>query len=400
MASGVSAYDLLVIGGGIVGLATARAALTAHPEWRVLVLEKEVAVGSHQTGHNSGVIHSGVYYKPGSLKAQFCVAGARELMTYCRDRSLPMAVPGKVIVATHAAEVKRLEEVLRRGRANGVEGLRWLDATALRAVEPHVAGIAAVHVPSAAIADYAAVARSYADDIRAAQGEVRTGSRVEALGDDGSIAKVEATTGSYSSHRVVNCAGLFADRIMALAGHRDRSLRILPFRGEYYDLAPCAAGQLRGLVYPVPDPRFPFLGVHFTPRVRGGVEAGPSAVLAWRREGYGRFDFSLADARAMVGFQGFWAMAARYWRKGVGEQYRSLSRAAYIRALRVLLPGLRDADVKPGGTGVRAQVVLRNGKLMDDFCIRQHGRFTHVINVPSPAATASLIIGRYLANMI
>jgi (S)-2-hydroxyglutarate dehydrogenase len=365
----------------------------------VIVLEKEGAVGSHQTGHNSGVIHTGVYYKPGSLKARLCVEGARAMLAYCRERSLPVAVPGKVIVATRTAELPRLEEVFRRGQANGVEGLRWLEADGLQAIEPNIAGIAAIHAPTAAIADYAAVARSYADDICAAGGEVHTGSKVVAL-RDGNTAVVEANTGSYTALRVVNCAGLLADRVMALAGHGDSSFQILPFRGEYYDLAPRAAGLLHGLVYPVPDPRFPFLGVHFTPRVHGGVEAGPSAVLAWQREGYGRFAFSVADAGAMLGFPGFWAMTARYWQKGLGEQYRSLARSAYIRALRVLLPELRDGDVQPGGTGVRAQVVLRNGKLMDDFCIRQHGRFTHVINVPSPAATASLMIGREIASMI
>ncbi|HEY7856710.1 MAG TPA: L-2-hydroxyglutarate oxidase, partial [Terriglobales bacterium] len=325
MASSLSSYDLLVIGGGIVGLATARAALIAHPEWRVIVLEKEGAVGSHQTGHNSGVIHTGVYYKPGSLKAQFCVAGARAMLEYCRERSLPLAVPGKVIVATSDPELPRLKEVLRRGQANGVAGLCWLDAAALREIEPHVAGIAAVHVPTAAITDYAAVARSYAEDVRAAQGEVRTGSRVVALSEDSAAAAVETTSGRYAAQRVVNCAGLFADRIMALAGHGDSRLRILPFRGEYYDLAPAAVKLVGGLVYPVPDPRFPFLGLHFTPRVHGGVEAGPSAVLAWQQEGYGRFAFSAADAGGMLSFPGFWAMAARYWQKGVGEQYRSLS---------------------------------------------------------------------------
>lgn len=392
-------YDEIVIGGGIVGLAAARAMLRRRPGLRLLLLEKEPEVAGHQTGHNSGVIHSGVYYRPGSLKAQMCVAGAREMLAYCRAHSLPCAVPGKVIVASRPEEIPVLREVQRRGESNGVQGLRWLEPAALAEVEPVVRGMAALHVPTAAIADYAAVARSYAAEIVQKGGEVRCRVEVRAFARDQQEIVVETDAGAWRARQVVNCAGLHADRLAQMAGSRSASgLRILPFRGEYYELAPHAAAQVRGLIYPVPDQRFPFLGVHFTPRVHGGVEAGPNAVLAWRREGYGRFDFHASDALATLAYPGFWAMAARYWRKGLAEQYRSVRRAAFLRALQGLLPGISDADIRPGGSGVRAQVVLRNGRLMDDFCVLREEAFLHVINVPSPAATASLVIGRYLAE--
>ena len=395
-------WNIAVIGGGIVGLAVARAALARAPGMRLAVLEKETEVAAHQTGHNSGVVHTGVYYRPGSLKAQLCVGGAREMIAYCREHGLPLQIPGKVIVATRADELAGLREVERRGTANGVEGLHWLEKEALREREPAMAGLAALLVPTAAIVDYAAVARRYAADIAEAGGEVRTGAAAVGFREDGDAVVVETGRGRLRARQVVNCAGLYADRIMAMAqgGRAPAGMRVLPFRGEYYELAPEAAARVRGLVYPVPDARFPFLGVHFTPRVQGGVEAGPSAVLAWRREGYGRMDWDAREAAAMLAFPGFWAMAARYWRKGMGEQYRSLRRSAYIAALRGLMPELRDDEVAPGGSGVRAQIVMRNGKLMDDFCVERAGRYVHVLNVPSPAATASLAIGRYLAGQL
>ncbi len=393
--------DVAVIGGGIVGLALARAALARQPGLKLVVLEKEAALAAHQTGHNSGVVHTGVYYRPGSLKAKLCVTGARRMIAYCRDRGLPLAIPGKVIVARTPKELAGLVEIERRGRQNGVEGLRRLDRAALAELEPHVAGIAALHVPAAAIVDYAAVARSFAAEIAAAGGEVRTGVTVRGFAADAQDVVVETTAGELRARRVANCAGLHADRIAALAaGRPPADVRILPFRGEYYVLAPRAAGLIRGLVYPVPDARFPFLGVHFTPRVSGAVEAGPNAVLAWRREGYRRFDASWAETAAMLGYTGFWAMAARYWRQGLAEQWRSFSRAAFVRALQGLLPELRPDEALPGGAGVRAQLVQRDGALMDDFCVRRAGPFLHVLNVPSPAATASLAIGDALAEQL
>ncbi|MGH9518018.1 MAG: L-2-hydroxyglutarate oxidase, partial [Terriglobales bacterium] len=352
-------------------------------------------------GHNSGVIHTGVYYKPGSLKAQLCVPGAREMLEYCRRHALPHAVPGKVIVATKESELPGLREIQRRGEANGVEGLNWLEAEELRKIEPHVRGLAALHVPTAAITDYAAVAASYAAEIAAQGGEVVTGAKVEKLWRKDAAARVQWRGGRVSAALVINCAGLHADRLARQADCvATAKLRILPFRGEYYCLAPAAAALVRGLVYPVPDTRFPFLGVHFTPRVGGGVEAGPSAVLAWSREGYGRLGFNARDTIDAIAYRGFVAMVARYWQKGLGEQYRSLSKHAYLSALRVLLPELRHEDLLRGGSGVRAQVVLPNGRLMDDFCVLRDGPFMHVINVPSPAATASLQIGKYLARQV
>jgi L-2-hydroxyglutarate oxidase len=393
-------WDVVVIGGGIVGLALARAALARQPGMKLLVIEKEQQLAAHQTGHNSGVVHTGVYYRPGSLKARLCAAGARRMIAYCRERGLPIAVPGKVIVARRASELAGLSEIERRGRENGVEGLRRLERAALAEIEPHVSGVAALHVPTAAITDYAAVARSYAADIAAAGGEVRTGTAALGFAEEAGAVVMETSTGAVKARQVANCAGLYADRIAALAGAAPGDARILPFRGEYYELTARAAGLVRGLVYPVPDARFPFLGVHFTPRVGGGVEAGPNAVLAWRREGYGRLDTSAADAAEMLAFPGFWAMAGRYWRKGLAEQWRSLSRRAFVRALQELLPELQQEDALPGGAGVRAQLVMRNGSLMDDFCVRRKGRFLHVLNVPSPAATASLAIGDELAQQL
>lgn len=392
--------DIAIVGGGIVGLALARELLQRAPGRRVVVLEKEAAVAAHQTGHNSGVIHTGVYYRPGSLKARLCAGGAREMLAYCRSRGLPWRQPGKVIVAASSGELAGLREIERRGQLNGVEGLRWLDADALQALEPAIRGVAALHVPTSAITDYAAVARSYAADIAAAGGEVRTGCRVTGALERGGAVVIETTAGVVEARWAANCAGLWADRLARLAGAGAavRGARVLPFRGEYYALSPAAAARLRGLVYPVPDSRFPFLGVHFTPRVEGGCEAGPSAVLAWKREGYRRTDAALGDMTAMLAYRGFWAMAARYWRKGFGEQYRSLNRAAYFRALRRLMPSLQDRELQPGGSGVRAQLVLANGRLMDDFYVRPQGRWLHVLNVPSPAATASLAIARHLAD--
>jgi len=394
--------DIVVVGGGIVGLALARALLRRQPGLRLTVLEKEERVAAHQTGHNSGVIHTGVYYRPGSLKARLCVTGAREMIAYCRERGLPLAMPGKVIVAAHEGERAGLEAIERRGEQNGVEGLRRLGAEELRAREPAVRGVAALLVPTAAIVDYAAVAGSYAAEIEASGGSLRLGCRVSGFGRDGTAVVVETSRGEMRAQQVVNCAGLYADRIAALAGSRAarHEFAVLPFRGEYYELRPAAAARVRGLIYPVPDPRFPFLGVHFTPRVGGGVEAGPSAVLAWRREGYRRSDWSARDLAAMAGYVGFWAMAARYWQKGLGEQWRSWNRRAYLRALRDLMPELGDDDLVPGGAGVRAQVVLRNGRLLDDFHVLREGPFLHVINVPSPAATASLRIGEHLADQL
>ncbi len=394
-----STFDLVIIGGGIIGLSTAREATRRFPRQRVLVLEKEDRVATHQTGHNSGVIHSGLYYKPGSLKARTCVEGAAAMVTFCREHGLPCEVCGKVVVATREEELPALAELHRRGTANGVPGLQMIGPERLREIEPHSAGLRALHVPGTGIADFAAVAEAYAAQVMQAGGEVRTGTRALRIVQRGPETLVETTGGATAARRVINCAGLESDRMARTAGAK-LDCRIVPFRGEYYEVAPGRNDWVRGLIYPVPDPQFPFLGVHFTRRVDGVVEAGPNAVLALQREGYSKTDLSLRDTAATLTYPGFWRMARRYWRSGLGELHRSLSKRAFVRALRRLLPEIREADLGPGGAGVRAQAVDRRGRLLDDFAIVRNGPVVHVLNVPSPAATASLVIGKRIIDMV
>lgn len=391
-------YDIAVIGGGIVGLAVALEATRRFPRLRLVVLEKEERVAQHQTGHNSGVIHSGVYYKPGSLKARTCVEGAAAMVEFCKQHGIPHTICGKVIVATNAEEMTRLKGLEERGCANGLQGMRMLKAEELREIEPHAQGVGALLVPSTGITNYAAVSEKYVEVMRGQGGSLRTKAEVRGIRKSNGDFVVETTAGAFPAKYLVNCAGLFSDRISQMAGVKPE-VRIVPFRGEYYDLVPERASLVRWLIYPVPDPRFPFLGVHFTRRIQGTVDAGPNAVLAFKREGYHRTDFSVEDTVNALSFPGFWRMAQRFWKSGLDEQYRSVRKAAFVKALQRLVPEVQDKDLVPGGSGVRAQAIRRDGTLVDDFQFSRSDNMLHVYNVPSPAATASLAIGKALVQM-
>jgi L-2-hydroxyglutarate oxidase len=386
-------YEIAIVGGGIVGMSFAMQSAAAFPGSRMIVLEKEAGLARHQTGHNSGVIHSGVYYKPGSLKARLCVAGAREMIEFCAKNNIPYEVCGKLIVATNEAEAARLEPLLAGGEANGLTGMRLLDPTAMREIEPHVGGVRALLVPSTGITDYSEVTLKYAAIARSAGVEIRTGARVTGFASAGSDVVVRTSAGDFVARFVVNCAGLYSDRIARLAGH-DPGVMIVPFRGEYFDLAPSRKDLVRGLIYPLPDPAYPFLGVHFTKRIHGNVDAGPNAVLAFRREGYRRTNFSLGEAMEIFGYSGFRAMAGKHWKNGLSELRRSWRKREFVGSCQKLVPEVQMEDLAPGGSGVRAQAVAPDGSLVDDFRFVAKERFLHVLNVPSPAATASLPIGR------
>ena len=393
-----SHHDVIIVGGGIVGLSVALEITQRFPRLRTLLLEKEDRVARHQSGHNSGVIHSGIYYKPGSLKAKLCVAGAAAMIEFCREHGIPHSICGKVIVATRQEELQPLEELRRRGEANGVAGVRLIGSAELRDLEPNASGLQALVVPSTGVTDYVAVCDKYAELIVERGGSILTSAEVLGIKRVASEIVVETRRGAFSTTYFINCAGLFSDRISRMAGDKPE-VRIAPFRGEYYDLIPERSSLVRALIYPVPDPRFPFLGVHFTRRISGRVDAGPNAVLAFRREGYRRTDFDLKDLASSLAFPGFWRMAAKYWRSGLDEVHRSFSKTAFVRALQRLVPAVRDEDLVPGGSGVRAQALKRDGTLVDDFQFVQSGKMLHVLNVPSPAATASLLIGRAIVDM-
>ena len=388
-------YDVAVIGGGIVGLATARAVAARLPGVDLVVIEKETEPATHQTGHNSGVLHTGIYYTPGSLRAKLCVRGHRAMAEFCRHEGLPFGGGGKVVVATTRAQVPRLEELQRRGNLNGVRGLRRLDGDELREREPHARGVAALDVPEAASVDFAAVARRIAAHL---PGDLRTGAPLEAV-EIGEPVGLHAGGSMCTARLVVNCAGLHSDRVARLAGVTPE-VRIVPFRGEYYRLSDQAASLVRSLIYPVPDPTFPFLGVHFTRRVDGTVEVGPNAVLALGREHYRGSRPNAADIAEMLRFGGFWRLVGRHWRAGSAEFWRSRIRSVYARSARALVPEVTGADLLPGGAGVRAQAVGADGRLVDDFHIQNSPGFIHLLNAPSPAATASLAIGEHVAELV
>ncbi len=389
--------DVVCIGAGIIGLATARSLASRFGRARIRVVEAEARPAVHQTGHNSGVIHSGLYYRPGSLKARNCVSGRRRLIAFCDAHGIPCEICGKLVIATDRSEIPRLDELERRGRANGLAGLERLAPERIPEFEPHAAGVDALRVPETGIVDYRAVAAAYAEDLASSGVALHLRTRVIGIEQrpDGVIVATDA--GDFEAGHAINCAGLQSDRVARLAG-LEPDVRIVPFRGEYFDIAPERRHLLRSLIYPVPDPRFPFLGVHLTRRIDGSVEAGPNAVLALRREGYDRGSFDARDTWSSLSYPGFWKMARRYWRVGIGEMARSGSRARFARDLRRFVPDLRDTDLQPGGSGIRAQAVDRRGNLVDDFAIAASPRMLHVLNAPSPGATASLAIGDTLAD--
>jgi (S)-2-hydroxyglutarate dehydrogenase len=391
--------DVAVIGAGIVGLAVGLQLIRKNPDLKVIILDKENEVASHQTGHNSGVIHSGLYYKPGSLKARLCVEGSAAMIRFCQDHAIPHEVCGKIIVATEEREIPGLNELLRRGRENGVASLRELDPQQIREIEPHAIGLRGIHVPTTGITDFKMVSEKYAELIKQGGGEVLTGSGVTRILRETAGVVLETASGTIHARFAVNCAGLQSDLVAKMAG-ASLGLRIVPFRGEYYELVPAKHHLIKGLLYPVADPRFPFLGVHFTRRIHGGVEAGPNAVLSLKREGYTRTSFNLSDTVSTALFGGFWKMASKNWKSGAEEFYRSWNKQAFTRALQKLLPDLTEQDIRPAGSGVRAQALDRHGKLLDDFHFVYQDRILHVCNVPSPAATASLLIGRDIVSML
>ena len=391
-------YDIAVIGGGIIGLATAMRFAEEYPRYRVVVLEKESQVAQHQTGHNSGVIHAGIYYTPGSQKANFCSSGAMLLRRFCDEHGITYRMCGKVIVALNESEVPRLEDLYERGTANGAEGLQLVGEERLKELEPHAAGIKAIFSPNTGVVDYNEVSRAYVSELRRHGGELFTQTEVLGTRPSEGVLYLQTTKGDVPATTVVNCGGLHADRIARMLG-ADTGVRIIPFRGEYYSIRPERTDLVNGLIYPVPDPKLPFLGVHFTRRVSGEVEAGPNAVLAFAREGYRKTDLSLKDVAGALRFPGFWRMSRTHWITGIKEQYRSLVKGAFVRSLQTLVPEVQAEDLGEPGAGVRAQAVDRKGRLLQDFSIAQSPNAIHVLNAPSPGATSSLTISRYIVDM-
>ena len=389
--------DLAVIGGGIVGLATARSIQERYPDLDIVVLEKENAVAQHQTGHNSGVVHSGIYYAPGSLKARLCVQGVELLRLFCEEHGVRYDRCGKVIIATDEDELPRLERIFHRGVGNGVPELRMVDDSGIREIEPWAAGIAGIHSPNTAIVDYPGVCDVLVRLLREDGARIMCGAAVSGIHSDAAGHVLETPQGQVRAERLLACAGLHADRVAVMAG-LEPQVRIVPFRGEYWRLRDEVAPKVNGLIYPVPNPALPFLGVHLTRTVGGGVEAGPNAVPAFAREGYRFADVSAGDMVDTLSFGGAWRLGATYWRAGIYEIYRSLRPSIFLGSVQRLMPSLGDGDLVPGGAGVRAQAVAREGHLVDDFAIQKTDTSLHVLNAPSPAATACLAIARHLAG--
>ena len=392
-------YSVIIIGGGIVGLASALKLKIINPKLKIAVIEKENKLAKHQTGHNSGVIHSGLYYKPGSFKAKNCVTGYHDLLRFCEEEEVPFELCGKVVVATNESQLPALKTLYDRGIKNGLTNIKNLNEYELKEIEPHVKGIKGIYVPQTGIVDYRLVAAKYAEKFLHFGGEIFFKNKVVKIRDNHNYLEVVTTNNTFSSKQVINCAGLQSDLIAKLTGV-PVNYKIIPFRGEYYKLKEEKEYLVKNLIYPVPDPNFPFLGVHFTRMARGGVEAGPNAVLAFRREGYKKTDIHLGELLDFLTYKGFRKVAAKYWRTGLGEIHRSFSKRAFTLALQELIPEIEEEDLVPGGAGVRAQACDEKGGLIDDFFIIEGKRFIHVGNAPSPAATASLAIGNQIAEMV
>lgn len=391
-------FDILVIGGGIIGTATALS-LQNNSNLRILLIEAEKELAHHQTGNNSGVIHSGLYYKPGSLKAKNCMDGRELLYQFCYENEISFKKCGKIVVATNKAELKPLDELYKRGVANGLTGIKKLTAEEIKNYEPHSSGIAGLFVPQTGIVDYSIVTNKYAQLFLDSGGSIETNCEFLSQKNSSDELIVLTNKGELKTKFLVNCGGLYCDRIAKLCGVNP-GLQIVPFRGEYYKLKKEKEYLVNNLIYPVPDPRFPFLGVHFTRMIKGGVEAGPNAVLAFKREGYSKKDFSFADISKLISYPGFWKMASRYYKMGFEEFYRSFNKKAFVKALQKLIPSIQEDDIEPGGAGVRAQALEPDGKLVDDFRIIEAQKMVHVLNAPSPAATASLSIGKTIAEIV
>jgi (S)-2-hydroxyglutarate dehydrogenase len=391
-------FDFTIIGGGIVGLATAWALGRQRPSARLLLIEKEDALAQHQTGRNSGVIHSGLYYKPGSFKARFAREGSRSMIEFCREHGLPHRVCGKIIVATGPEELPALEQLRQRGLENGLV-VEKLSREQVQEIEPHVSCLAGLRVPSTGIVNYRQVALKYADLIRAGGGEIRMAVRAEHLVRRSGVQVLQTTAGEVETRFLINCAGLYSDRVARLSG-LEPGAKIIPFRGEYYELRPERCGLVNGLVYPVPNLAFPFLGVHFTRMIEGSAHAGPNAVLAFHREGYRKTQWNVCDLAETLFYPAFWRLACRYWGEGLQEMRRSFSKAQFVRTLQRMIPSVRAEDLEPAQAGIRAQALFPDGRLADDFLIVRGPGSLHVCNAPSPAATASLEIGRHIVSQL